>query len=134
MNKFFTLLFFFVSSSVFGSTNTYDLKMDLSVLGRHVASPRLTVKEGMTASITQQNEGSSEVTFVDIISVEKKTDHNSKILMNFSIGTISLAGERTVLTSGKVITSDDGKARVSSYSNGNEQFSLDILATKKVIK
>lgn len=42
--KLFAIVLAFVGSSAFASTNGYDLKMDLSLNGKHVSSPRVIVK------------------------------------------------------------------------------------------
>lgn len=42
-----------IGSSAFASNNGYDLKMDLSMNGKHVSSPRIIVKAGKIVSKPQ---------------------------------------------------------------------------------
>ncbi len=57
MGKFMALICFLVSSSVLASTNAYDLKLELSMNGKHISSPRIITEEGKLASITQESDG-----------------------------------------------------------------------------
>jgi len=49
--KAFCLLLLMISSQAFSATVGYDLKMDLSLNGKHFSSPRLYVQEGVVGSV-----------------------------------------------------------------------------------
>ena len=44
----------FLSGSIFGATKAYDLKMELSLDGKKMASPRMIVEAGKSGTITQE--------------------------------------------------------------------------------
>ena len=41
--------------TAFASTNSYEIKMDLSINGKHISSPRVIVEEGKLATLSQKN-------------------------------------------------------------------------------
>jgi hypothetical protein len=131
--KTITALFsLLISSSVFASTNGYDLKIELSMHGKHVSSPRVTTKEGEVASVTQEANG--EKIFMDVIATEKPTNNKQAILMKFVIGTISAEGIRTVVATPQVISIANEKAQITlSNEQGKEDLSVSVIASRKAL-
>jgi hypothetical protein len=132
MGKITTLICILVGSSAFASTNGYDLKMELSMNGKHVSSPRVITKEGETASITQDSNG--EKIFMDVIATEKPTDNKQAILMKFVVGTISATGEKKIVSTPQIIALENQKAEIKVGNQpGKEDLALSVIATRKAL-
>ncbi len=132
MEKFMGLICFLVGSTVLASTNAYDLKIELSMNGKYVSSPRLITEEGKQASITQESEGKK--IFIDVIATEKPTGSKQAILMKFVIGTISATGEKKIVSTPKIITLENKKAEITIGDQpGKEDLSLSVVATRKTL-
>jgi hypothetical protein len=122
----------FASSSLRAGTSAYELNLDISVRGKHVSSPRLTVKEGEIASITQSANG--EKFYLDVIATEVPGKSKNAILMKFVLGTISVAGDKKVIGTPQIISIENNKAEISSGdSSGNEELSLSVVAKRTVL-
>lgn len=133
VEKLTALIFcFFIASSAFASTNGYDLKMEVSMNGKHVSSPRVITKEGETASITQDSNGNKM--FVEVVATEKPTDNKKAIHMNFVVGTISPTGEKKIEATPQIITMENEKATISvGNKKGKSDFSLTVIAKRKAL-
>lgn len=132
MGKFTTFIFFLVGSSAMASTNGYDIKMELSMNGKYVASPRVITKVGETASITQDSNG--EKVFVEVNATEKPTNNKQAILMKFVVGTISATGEKKIVSTPQIITVENQKAKITvGTPQGQEAFSLSVIATREIL-
>jgi len=57
----------------------YDLKMDLSLNGKHVSSSRIIVKSGEMGSITQKTEPSDTANFIEVIASEGEIQNHKGI-------------------------------------------------------
>lgn len=123
--KILGLAFLLAIGTASASTN-YNLKFDLSLNGKHVASPRLITKEGETASIVQKNDEGE--TFIDVVAT-KATNMKNAVLMNFTIGTIGKSGERTTLSKAQIIAKENKQATITQHeSDGRENLSLTVIA------
>ncbi len=126
MKSLFILFLILISSYSFASTQTYDLKIDLSINGKHIASPRMIVKDGVTSSMTQDSDGKR--TFIDVIATEQK----SAILMKFVVGTISKIGEKQILSTPQILTVANEKAEVTvGNQKESSEMNLSVIARKK---
>ncbi len=122
-----------MTGSAFASTNAYDLKMDLSLNGKHVSSPHVIAKEGKPATITQEN--SSNGHFIEVIATEGSIQNHKGILMKFVVGTIGKNGERTIISRPQVVAKEGEPAKItqSDSKNGAEYLSLSVTAKKTTL-
>jgi hypothetical protein len=117
-----------MTSSAFASSNAYDLKMDLSLNGKHLSSPRVIVKEGEVATITQKTE--SEENFIEVTATENMVMHHRGIKMNFTVGTIAKDGKRIVASKPQVLVEENKPAQLM-MNGGSAQLSLSVVAQRK---
>jgi len=122
-----------MSGSAFASSNAYDLKMDLSLDGKHVSSPRVVVKEGEPATVTQEN--GSKKQFIEVIATEGSIQNHKGILMKFTVGTIGENGERTIVAKPQVLAKEGEPAKItqSDTKSGVEHLSLSVVAKKTTL-
>lgn len=122
-----------IGSSAFGSTKGYDLKMELSLNGKHISSPRIIVKEGETATVTQKTD--SEESFIEVVAIEGTVQNHNSIMMKFVVGTISKNGERTIVSKPQILARENEPAQitVSEKENGPVQLSLSVIAKRKAL-
>ncbi|MGZ3787505.1 MAG: hypothetical protein ACXVLQ_03230 [Bacteriovorax sp.] len=126
--KILGLAFLLACSSAFASTS-YDLKMDLSLNGKHVSSPRVIAQEGETATIIQKSDGKE--TFIDVVTT--KADMKNSVMMKFTVGTIGKNGERTILSRPQVIARENETAKISQgETGGQELLSLSVIAKRQI--
>jgi hypothetical protein len=117
------------SAQAWASQNTYKLDMKLSVDGKHTASPKMIVKEGETATITQQSK--NQKTFIEVIAKEGKIKDQNGIIMNMIIGTMNKDGSRKTLSKPMVFVKDGEKAEFSMNDDASHGVSLSILAKRQ---
>lgn len=123
------MLCLFVGSSAFAS-NGYDLKMELSMNGKKVSSPRIVVREGETGSITQET--AYEKTFIEVVAKEGSIQNNEGILMNFVVKYVGQGGKRTIVLKPQVLAKENKPAQITmGEEDGKETISLSILAQRK---
>ncbi len=128
--KLLGILFLATSSPAFAASTAYDLRMDLALDGKHVSSPRVIVKEGESATVTQEID--SQTQFIEVIATPGKIQKHAGILMKFIIGTIGPNGERTILAKPQVLATEGKPARITQNNSksGAEQLSLSVTAHK----
>lgn len=119
-----------VGSPALAKSNAYDLKMELSLNGKHVSSPRILTKEGESASVTQEANG--EKVFLDVIATEKPTNNKPGILLKFVVGTVSATGEKTTVSTPQIIALENEKAQISVTAKDREM-SLSVSASRKTL-
>lgn len=111
MNKFlFGLLMMTSLIAVSATPKQFNLKMDLSIDGKHASSPQLIVKEGQKALIQQGDK--NQTTFIEVVAIEEKSVEDKSILMKFVIGTIEKDGSRKVISTPQIRTLPSEKAEV----------------------
>lgn len=116
----------------FASTNGYDLKMDLSMNGKHISSPRVIVKAGETATITQKTD--TEESFIEVVATEGEVQNHKGIVMKFTVGTISKNGQRTIVSKPQILAMENEKAEIIvGEDGGKEQLSLSVVAKRKAL-
>lgn len=128
------VLAFFLTGAVASAavTNGYSIKMDVSMKGKQISSPRVLVKAGELASIVQDSNG--EKIFFDVVATETATGQKSGILMKFAVGTLSKNGERKIISSPEIIAVENEKATITvGDQDGKEDLSLSVVATRKTI-
>jgi len=109
----------------------YDIKMDLTIDGKKVSSPQLSVKRGETASVTQET--SQGKTVLEVTADEGEMDNHKGILMKFSISSLTADGTRTVLASPQILAVENERAEVT-VGNPEEKgrVSLSVSAKRKI--
>lgn len=127
--KLVAIVLAFICSSAFASTNGYDLKMDLSLNGKHVSSPRLIVKAGETASISQKTD--TEESFIEVVATEGSIQNHQGILMNFIVGVIDQNGQRVIKAKPQILANENEAAQITVGENNGDEISLSVVATRK---
>ena len=127
--KLMAIALVFVGGSVFASTNGYDLKMDLSVNGKQISSPRVMVKAGETATINQKTE--TEESFIEVVATEGSIQNHKGILMKFTVGVIAQNGERVIKSQPQVLAKENEKTQVTIGENNGDEISLSVVAKRK---
>lgn len=127
--KLLGLALIMVSGSAFAATAGYDLKMDLSMNGKLISSPRMIVKAGEMATINQKTE--SEESFVEVVATEGEVQNNKGILMKFTVGYIGKNGERTVVAHPQILALENEKAQITVGEKKGTELSLSVIAKRK---
>lgn len=123
--KLLGLTLIMVGCSAFAVTNGYELKMDLSMNGKHISSPRIIVKAGEVAMITQKTD--SEESFVEVVATEGEVQNHKGIMMKFIIGTIGKNGERIVVSKPQILAKEKQEVQIET---GPPQVSLSVIAKR----
>lgn len=122
----------FVGSTAFAGSPGYDLKMELSINGKHISSPRVITKDGVVATITQKT--NTEESFIEVIASEGEVQGNKGIMMKFVIGVIGKDGERIIVSQPQILARENVKAEIKEGQNGDkETLSLSVVAKRKVL-
>ena len=129
--KMLVMVLAFVGSSAFAATNGYDLKMDLSLNGKHISSPRVIVKAGETATVTQKTD--TEENFIEVVATEGSIQKHKGILMNFVVGVIGKNGERTIKAKPQVLAKENEPAQITVGEKNGEEVSLSVVANRKAL-
>lgn len=127
--KLVAIVLTFIGSTAFASTNGYDLKMDLSLNGKHVSSPRLIVKAGETAYINQKTD--TEESFIEVVATEGSIQNHQGILMNFIVGVIDQNGQRVIKAKPQILAKENEAAQITVGENNGDEISLSVVATRK---
>ncbi len=126
--KILAVITLMISGNSFAATNTYDVKMSLSIKGKDNFPSHIVAEEGKVATIIQNSvENKDEKTFVDILA-SKKVLKNSKegISIKFTAGTIDNNGKRYTQFNTQIIALENQLAEIRE-----DDLSLFITATKK---
>lgn len=127
--KLLGLALLMVGSSAFASTNGYDLKMDLSMNGKHVSSPRIIVKAGEKGTINQKTD--TEESFIEVVATEGQVQNNKGIMMNFTVGYIGKNGERTIVSKPQILAKENEPAQITVGEKDGTELSLSVVAKRK---
>lgn len=129
--KLVAIVLAFIGSTAFASTHGYDLKMDLSLNGKHVSSPRLIVKAGETAYINQKTD--TEESFIEVVATEGSIQKHQGILMNFIVGVIDQNGHRVIKAKPQILAKENEAAQITVGENNGDEISLSVVATRKLL-
>ena len=125
--KILGMVFLMTFETVIASTNNYNLSLDLTLNGKHVSSPRIIVKEGEIASISQKT--ANEKQFIDVIATRKKPNN---ILMQFTLGTIDKNGIKHISARPQIIAKENVQTKITQGNSEKEEFSLSVIATRLI--
>lgn len=121
------------SSTSFAATQAYEMKVEFSINGQVVSSPKIHTLDGESTTVTQKNEYNVE-TFVEVTATEGQggIKDNKAILMKFKIGTIE-NGERKVLAEPQIMTIENKKAEISitNLKEDKAHVSLSVIAERE---
>lgn len=122
---------FLVTSSAFAGTNGYDLKFDLSLNGKHVSSPRMSVLEGAVASIEQKN--STDSSYIEVKATEVVVSNKKRIKMNFTVGVVDKFGQKAVISKQNVIVRENELVKITLNENedNSKHLALSVIAKRK---
>lgn len=131
MNRAIFVFSILCGSVGLASSRGYELKMDLSLDGQHVSSPRVVTVAGETATVTQKNETGQS--FIEVTANEGAIQGHKGILMKFVVGTISKNGKRTILSKPEVLAKENVPAQITvGKENGaNPEVALSVVAQRK---
>lgn len=107
----------------------YDIKMDLTIDGKKVSSPQVSVKRGETASVTQDT--AQGKTVLEVTADEGEVDNHKGILMKFSISSVTADGTRTVLATPQILTATDNERAEITVGNPEEKGRVSLSVTAK---
>lgn len=118
-----------LSAPAFAATNTYEIKMDLSVDGKTVFSPRLHVIEGESTSITQDSADS--MTYIEVVASHADAGGNKGILMKMSLSHINEDGSRTILANPTIMAKENEPAQIM-VGDDDGNISLSVVAKQSL--
>ena len=119
----------FISTSLWASTPGYDLKLELSLDGKVVASPRIVVQEGKVGTLTQES-GDNKI-FFEIVASEGEIQGNRGILLKLKIGLINNDGSRTIISQPQILAKPGEEAHITVGQDDKEEMTLKVIATRK---
>lgn len=127
MKQLILALGILLTTPSFAAVTNYDLKMDLSINGKKVASPRMIVKEGEKGSVSSK--GDSEENFIDVIATKGK---GKSIMMDFKIGYVNKDGQRKIISEPKIIAlqGEPAQIEISQGADKAHNLSLSVTANK----
>lgn len=130
MKLFLITVILVVSQMTFAAVNMFDLEMSLTVDGKLISSPHITVQEGKPGLITQEANG--EKSFIEVTATEKKSAHGQNVVyMSFVVGNFDNNGQRTVISKPQISAAYDQKAQITVRgSQKPEALSLTVIAKK----
>lgn len=112
-------------------TNGYELKIKYSINGQTIVSPRVKIKEGATALITQTYKGKK--TFFEV-KASSTPGANAPIHIDFTVGTMDRHGKKKIESTPKIVTFEAEKAEITEHDeNGREIRSVAVVATRKLL-
>lgn len=132
MKKQIIFLLYIISFNLLAeSKNTYDVKIDLSLNGKYISSPRIILNENQEGNLKQKDETGKEH-FIDLIIQHKETKIvKNGVLMKFAIGTME-KGVKKIVAKPHLFTRENQSAEISqSDEKGKENISIKVIAIKK---
>ena len=133
MKSIFAVAFLFSSVS-FATTSGYELKVDLSIDGKLISSPRIITIAGEKASISQRIEKSKNGTFIEVIAKDVPDSVPNAIRMDFVVGTIDHDGKKTVLATPSIITLENEKAMIETTEDNGKSVALSVIPQRKSLQ
>lgn len=74
------------SVTAFAKTQKFDLKVNLTVNGKKIASPKLIINEGQRGTISWQNDGEKEAHFLEVVAKNDKDFGPDVIFLDLKLG------------------------------------------------
>jgi hypothetical protein len=108
------------------SVRGYDLDIKLKVNGAEVSAPRLLVRSGETARVTQSD--GSESTAWEVRAVD---EDNQKIRIRFSISRTDESGHRSVISKPQMVVLENEEAELTVSGPDRKKLTLSVMARRK---
>lgn len=102
---------FLLSGSAYAATNSYDLKIDLTLNGQKT-SPHLVLKEGEATRIQKGTEPLNTSMILDVVA----TKAENGILVNLKVGSIGVDGKMKMAGEHSILTREGVPAKISTIS------------------
>jgi hypothetical protein len=110
----------------------YEIKLNVSVHGKYLASPAIITKAGETATTTITN--GAEKTFIQVTPTERMMGQKPGVLMKFVVGTIDAKGYRKIIASPHMTILEDHPGQmVEGDTNGQEVLKMSVTAKSKAL-
>lgn len=136
--KAFLLSLLMISTQAFSATAGYDLKMDLSLNGKHFSSPRLHVQEGVVGSIettSKDKTGYLQSNYIEVKATEILVSNKKRIKMNFTVGIFDKMGQKVVTSKSNIIARENENVKITLSENedSTKHLVLSVVAKRKSI-
>lgn len=136
--KSFYLLLLMISTQAFSATAGYDLKIDLSLNGKHISSPRLHVEEGVVGSIettSKDKSGYLESNYIEVKVSEILVSNKKRIKMNFTVGIFDKTGLKVVTSKSNLIARENENVKITLSENedSTKHLVLSVVAKRKTL-
>ncbi len=120
-----------VAAATPGADTIYDIKLELSIGGKRVASPRVVTRNGSRAAVTETDATTGEGAFVEVVPTASGKNERG-IFMAFIVGKIGKNGERIEVGRPQILARESQRAEITIEDDkGGEEVKLSVLATEK---
>lgn len=128
-----TLTTWTLVTSAFASGESFEVKIDLLLNGKHISSPRVILKEGESATIIQKTKTVDN--FIEVRAFKNEAPNQEGILMKLIVGEIGEGGKRTIVSQPQILTKENEPSQitVNAKEKGSEKLSLSVVAKKKML-
>jgi capsular polysaccharide biosynthesis protein len=111
--KMLVMVLLMTFGRAFAATNTYNIKMNLSIKGKNNYPTQIIAEDGKATTVTQKSNGKDEETFVDVITTKKvlKTKKEG-VSIKFTAGTIDNKGEKHIQFNTQIIAIENQPAQI----------------------
>jgi hypothetical protein len=126
--KMLVIVLLITFGKAFATTNTYNIKMNLSIKGKNNFPTQVIAEEGKATTVTQKSNDKDDETFVDIITTKKVLKTNKEGLsIKFTAGTIDKNGERHIQFKTQILAIENQSAQIQ-----DGDLSLSFTATRQI--
>jgi hypothetical protein len=126
--KILAMVILMTFGNAFAATNTYNIKMNLSIKGKNNYPTQITADEGKATTVTQKSNEKDDETFVDVITTKKLLKNNKEgISIKFTAGTIDKKGERHIQFNPQILAIENQSAQITEGD-----LSLSFIVTKQI--
>lgn len=106
----------------------YDIALKLKANGREIAAPRVVVRDGERAKITQKD--ADGTTFWEIVANERSS---GGVKLSFTLGKVDRFGHQSVLSKPQILALENEPAEMTVAEDGAEVLTLSVLAKRKAL-
>lgn len=112
------------------TTTRIDMKVNLSINGKNIASPQFLVENGKTASITEQV--GKEKFFIEVHAQnEQKVENKKGVLMKFKIGIFNPDSSVKIISQPQILAIPNQQAKIEISDTNKNEIVLSVLAKIK---
>jgi len=121
-----------LSTSLLASEKGYKLDMELSMNGKAVSSPKLTIREGETGTIT--SETAETKSSFEVVATEGEVKGAKGILMKFKVSHLNKDGSKEIISKPTILSKNGEEATVAIGEQGKKaEMVLKVVATRKIL-